>query len=55
MFFVYCPQCGALIEISSDAVGPDRIDPWNVAVCIGRDSTFDYDDHEVVADEQPIG
>jgi hypothetical protein len=31
MFFVPCPRCSAAVEIPSDAVGPARDDPWNVA------------------------
>jgi predicted Zn finger-like uncharacterized protein len=47
MFFVQCPRCGTPIEVPSDAVGPDRSDPWNVIGCDECSLTFDYDDEEV--------
>lgn len=47
MYYVQCPQCGSVVEIPSDAVGPTRDDPWNVASCDECDSTFDYDDEDV--------
>jgi len=53
MFYVFCPECGAQIEIPTDAVGPDRTDPWNVTGCVECNLTFDYDDHEVIGQEQP--
>lgn len=47
MFFVQCPQCGAVVELPADSVGADRSDPWNVAECLECDSSFDFDDEEV--------
>lgn len=47
MYLVQCPQCGSVVEIPADAVGPDRDDPWNVAPCMECGTTFDYDDAEV--------
>lgn len=47
MFYVQCPQCGALVELPADSVGTTRSDPWNVAQCLDCDSSFDYDNDEV--------
>jgi hypothetical protein len=48
MFYVLCPNCGAQVEIPSDAVGPDRTDPWNVTLCFECGTSIDYDDAEVI-------
>lgn len=55
MFHVICPECGFQIEIPADAVGPSRTDPWNIAACVNCNLSFDYDDHEVIGQEQPAG
>lgn len=48
MFAVKCPECQTPVEIPANAVGPDRIDPWNVVTCDFCDLVFDYDDDEVL-------
>lgn len=47
MFYVQCPQCGSVVEISAESVGLKRSDLWNVAECLECDSSFDYDDAAV--------
>ena len=55
MFFVICPCCKTKVEIPGNAVGPLRADPWNVVTCGDCDTTFNYDDDEVIeADETAI-
>jgi hypothetical protein len=51
MFYVFCPLCLAKIEVPTNAVGPDRTDPWNVIGCDDCGCTFDYDDEEVMEDD----
>jgi len=51
MFYVTCPHCEAHVEIPSEAVGPSRTDPWNVAHCYECGNTFDFDNDEVM--EEP--
>jgi hypothetical protein len=53
MFYILCPFCQAKVEIPADAVGPNRTDLFNVTRCDDCDAAFDYDDEEVIADEQP--
>ena len=52
MHYVICPECKSEIEIPSDAVGPDRTDPWNVIECVDCGIAFDYDDEEVITDDR---
>jgi hypothetical protein len=47
MFYVICPVRESTVEISENAVGPERSDPWNVIGCDNCGCTFDYDDDEV--------
>ncbi len=47
MDFVQCPNCGSVVEIPQEAVGPMRTDPWNVIGCDECGVVFDYDDDEV--------
>jgi hypothetical protein len=56
VYFVPCPRCGGIVEIPSDAIGPERTASWNVAVCIECDLSVDYDDAEVqfTADGQGV-
>ncbi|MBX9787811.1 MAG: hypothetical protein K2Y37_02755 [Pirellulales bacterium] len=51
MYYVICPTCEAHVEVSANAVGPDRTDLWNVVSCDVCDTGFDYDDEEVLAEE----
>ncbi len=55
MFYVICPTCRTRVEIPADAVGPGRTDPWKVTSCDECGAGFDYDDHEVIGQEQPDG
>jgi len=47
MDFVQCPNCGSVVEVPEEAVGPMRTDPWNVIECDECGVVFDYDDDEV--------
>ena len=47
MYFVQCPECGSVVEIPRDAIGPQRTDRWNVTECAECRSTFDFDDEQV--------
>jgi hypothetical protein len=52
MFYVICPTCEARVEVPAGAaVGPERSDLWNVVQCDECDAGFDYDDEDVVAQE----
>jgi hypothetical protein len=53
MFYVVCPQCRSQVQISPDAVGPDRTDLFNATACFDCGLSFSYDDEEVVAADQP--
>jgi hypothetical protein len=52
MFYVLCPLCLAKIEVPANAVGTNRTDPWNVIGCDDCGCTFDYDDEEVVSEDE---
>lgn len=54
MYYVICPTCQAKVDIPDDAVGPDRIDLFNIAHCDDCDSGFDYDDEDVIDGPEPI-
>jgi len=53
MFYVMCPACHAEVEIPPDAVGPERLDLFNVIRCCECSMAFDYDDEEVIHDDRP--
>ena len=53
MYYVICPNCQAEVEIPPFAVGPDRTDLFNVVGCQECDTSFDYDDEDVVEDDRP--
>jgi hypothetical protein len=53
MFYVICPDCHAHVEILADAVGPDRTDLYNITQCDECNAAFDYDDEDVLTDDQP--
>jgi hypothetical protein len=52
MFYVICPTCDARVEIPAEALGPDRIDLYNVAHCDDCGTGFDYDDEDVTSDNE---
>ena len=53
MFYVICPQCHSQVQISPDAVGPDRTDLFNVVSCDDCTASFSYDDEDVITDDRP--
>jgi hypothetical protein len=52
MFYVLCPFCQTKTEIPADAVGAARTDLFNVACCDACGMSFDYDDEDIVEQEQ---
>lgn len=51
MYYVICPTCEARVEVAANAIGLGRRDFWNVIACDECGTGFDYDDGEVVAEE----
>lgn len=47
MYFVQCPQCGAVVEIPVEFMEKKRKDYWNAAVCEECDSSFDFENATV--------
>ena len=52
MFYVICPTCQARVEIPAEAIGPDRIDLYNITHCDDCGTGFDYDDEDVTSDDE---
>jgi hypothetical protein len=52
MFYVICPECGCRTEIPADAIGPERVDLFNVTRCDECPASFDYDDDDVLTDDE---
>jgi hypothetical protein len=52
MFYVVCPNCNAHVEILENAIGRERSDLWNVNWCDQCGISFDYDDDEILTDDE---
>lgn len=53
MYYVICPTCEARVEVATNAIGLERSDFWNVTACDECGTGFDYDETEVVVEEEP--